>query len=397
MKKYWLYITLLVLLFSGALYVNSTAPKELDWRPTFSQNDKIPYGTYILFELLPEAFPDQKISTANAPFYELLEEEYQGHNLIIINNEFSPDKFETEKLLEFAESGNNIFIAAENITGAFADTFDIISQGYYEDEDFKLNTKDSVPVGFSTESLTEDYQFEAKLASAHLKPDSSETWSKHPATVLGSYYKQHANFIRIPFGEGSFYINSTPKAFSNFSLRDSQNWTYAFKCLSYLPLRNVLWDEHYKGSSIQRSQLSFILSQKPLRWAYYILVTTLLLYILFEGKRRQKIIPVLEPLKNTSLEFADTVGRLYFQTRNHKTLALKKISHFNDFLQTRLYIKLAPIDAAFMKQVQLKAGMTDEETKAFFDKIIYAYNARNYTEENLKRLNKAIDEFYKRF
>lgn len=396
MKKYWLYIALLMLMFGIALYVNYNTPKPLDWRPSFAQNDKIPYGTYILYRLLPEVFPAKKITTVSEPFYDLLEENYQNHNLIIINSDFSPDKFEAEKLLDFAKNGNHVFIAAENISGELADTLDIVTAGYYED-DFKLNTKDTVPVGFSNESLTADYRFEAKLAGMHLKPDSAKSWKKHAATVLGSYYKQHANYIYIPYGNGAIYINSTPKAFSNFTLRDSQNWTYAFKCLSYLPVRDVLWDEHYKGTNIQRSQLSFILSQKPLRWAYYILMTTLLLYIYFEGKRRQKIIPVIEPLKNTSLEFADTVGRLYFQTQNHKSLALKIIAHLNDFLFSRLYIKPGPIDGTFKKQVQLKAGMTDEESKAFFDKIIYAYNARNYTEENLKRLNKAIEEFYKKF
>jgi hypothetical protein len=384
-------------MFSGVVYVNSLTPKELDWRPTFSKNDKIPYGTYILYQLLPESFPKQEVTTVSEPFYELLENDYKNKNLIIINEDFSPDKFETEKLLNFAEAGNDVFIAAENIYGAFADTFDISTQGYYEQTDFKLNTYDSVPVGFSNQSLADDYYFETKLAGSHFKLDSALKYNNLQLTILGSYYKQHPNFIKINHGDGAFYINTTPKAFSNFSLRDTQNWTYAFKCLSYLPLTDVLWDEHYKGSNIQRSELSFILSQKPLRWAYYILITTLLLYIYFEGKRRQKIIPILEPIKNTSLEFADTVGRLYFQTHNHKSLALKKISHFNEFLQARLYIKPALIDAEFMKQVQLKAGMTDEETKAFFDKIIYANKAQNYTEQNLKKLNKAIDDFYKRF
>ncbi len=397
MKKYWLYITVLVLIFSVAMYINSQAPRELDWRPTFARADKIPYGTYILYDLLPEAFPGKEIDIVSAPFYELLEENYKNHNLIIINGEFAPDKFETEKLLDFAAAGNHVFIAAENIYGTFADTFHLETRGYYDNDEVILNRHDTVPVGFSNESLKSDYKFEAKLASYHLKPDTAKHWDIQNVRIIGSYYKQHPNFIRIPFGDGSFYINSTPKAFSNFTMRDSQNWSYAFKCLSHLPLKNILWDEQYKGSSIQRSQLSFILSQKPLRWAYYILITTLLLYIFFEGKRRQKIIPVLEPLKNTSVEFADTVGRLYYQTHNHKSLALKKINILYDFLHTKLYIKPGPIDEAFKKQVQQKSNMSDEETKAFFDQIIYAQNASNYTEAHLKTLNKTIEEFYKKF
>ena len=57
-----------------------------------------------------------------------------------------------------------------------------------------------------------------------------------------------------------------------------------------------------------------------------------------QGKRKQRIIPVITPLKNTSLEFVETIGRLYYQKGTRSGIAHKKIIFFLDFIRTRYNI-----------------------------------------------------------
>ena len=100
-------------------------------------------------------------------------------------------------------------------------------------------------------------------------------------------------------------------------------------------LRRLLRESGFDAD--QQSIFRYIFTQPALTWAYYLVLIGLLFYALFAGKRTQRVIPVVEPPRNTSLEFAQTVGRLYFQQGDHDNLARKKIQYFLAGLRERYH------------------------------------------------------------
>ena len=52
--------TLLVFLFLvGFLtYLEAIEPEPLNWNPSYSSNDRIPLGTYVLYDNLKDIFPE---------------------------------------------------------------------------------------------------------------------------------------------------------------------------------------------------------------------------------------------------------------------------------------------------------------------------------------------------
>jgi hypothetical protein len=56
---------------------------------------------------------------------------------------------------------------------------------------------------------------------------------------------------------------------------------------------------------LSMSPMRFILNNPPLRYAWYLLLLGLLIFVLFNAKRKQRIVPVIEPLKNTSLDLSE--------------------------------------------------------------------------------------------
>jgi hypothetical protein len=391
MKRYWVYISILAVFFAVALYLSFTSPKPIDWRETYSHNDKIPYGTYILYQLLPQVFDGNTIEPNSGPIYELLDDEEDLYkDIILINGEFAPDKYETNLLLQYAASGGNVFISTEYLYGDLADTLGIRMEHelpvVFSGSDTFI--ADSLPLTLHA-GTGKSYYIKANLSASYINTDSAAGFE-----ALGEY-NQKTNFIRIPIGEGAIYVHSSPRAFTNFVLRDPNDWEYAFRCISYLPTSDVIWDEHYKGYSLQRGELSYVLSQTPLRWAYYVLVIGLLLYIIFESKRRQRIIPVLEPVKNTTLEFVETIGRLYYQNRDHADLAAKKIAHFHEFLHHRLHIRYTPGDKKIIAQISSKAAMPEEKVRYLFSLIEQV--SEDADEQSVIELSQKIDEFYKQF
>ena len=98
--------------------------------------------------------------------------------------------------------------------------------------------------------------------------------------------------------------------------------------ISWLPTgRPVWWDEYQKqGRAGEQSLLRVVLAHPALKTAYYLLLLGGLLLALVEARRRQRIIPTLRPLPNTTLLFTRTVADLYRQARGgHHVLANQEV------------------------------------------------------------------------
>jgi len=216
------------------------------------------------------------------------------------------------------------------------------------------------------------------------------------------------NFMRAPYGEGTFYLHTTPIVFSNYHLLDSTNLAYANGAFSYLPPGKIYWDEYSKtleavGRQRNNSQrqlsaespLQYILSQPALTWAWYLLLAMGLLFLLFRTKRRQRVIPVLQPNTNTSLEFVSTIGRLYFLQNSHRKLALQKMKLFQNFVRERYQIRGHELDAEFIEKLIAKS----EVSPKLIDKILLIHrnitNSKLVTENTLIDFHNLMDEFYR--
>ncbi|HEV8538058.1 MAG TPA: DUF4350 domain-containing protein, partial [Bacteroidota bacterium] len=99
-------------------------PRPVDWTPSFSALDKIPYGTYVLREMIPDLFPGDSIRVSDQSLYTLLErnDSATGQNLLIMNDAFGPDELELRSLLEYVGNGNSVFIAAGSLSHQIADS-----------------------------------------------------------------------------------------------------------------------------------------------------------------------------------------------------------------------------------------------------------------------------------
>ena len=121
------YQILLVISVIVLIIIEINAPKPVNWRQTFSRLDKVPYGSYLLFEELETLFPGQKIRANSAPIVDAMNELYAGDftNLIFVNNFLTFDEVETDELFGFVEEGGHVFAAASQFRGAFRDSLQL--------------------------------------------------------------------------------------------------------------------------------------------------------------------------------------------------------------------------------------------------------------------------------
>jgi hypothetical protein len=220
---------------------------------------------------------------------------------------------------------------------------------------------------------------------------------------LGVLNDTAVNFAKATYGGGEFLLHTTPIAFTNLYLKERRGVEYAEKVFSHLSPGDIYWEQtRFIMPEFGRNRqlagegpLKYILSQPPLAWAWYILLAMGLLFLVFRAKRRQRIIPVIEPNANTSLEFIETIGRLYFIQNNHKQLALQKMKLFLGFVRERYGVSTKELDSAFVRHLSLKSQLPEN----LLENVLLLHrnieNSGFVSENTLVNFHQLLERFYK--
>lgn len=379
-------------------------PKPLNWRPSYTATDKIPFGCHVLFNELPTLFPGNEIKSVDESLYNLLSERdtTATSNYILINNGIEFDEEEYHEVLDYVNDGNSVFMATNWFGSYLSDTLNIRTSYAY------TISEDSIYVALTNRSFkTNEYTYKRAMQNQHfVSVDSLNT------TILGQItFKTEdnfieggkkeetvtrPNFIKVAFGKGNFYLNTSPQAFSNYYMLN-KNQEYVANAFSYLDDHSTLFWDNYKksGRVFIDSPMRFVLNQAPLKWAYYLTIAALIIFVIFRAKREQRIIPVIEPLENSSIEFARTVGTLYHQHRDFSDLIAKKLKFFLEYIRSNFYMDTNTINQKTAEDLAAKSGKPLKETKELVEFIVYLKGRAVHTEQNLIDLNKKITSFKK--
>lgn len=383
-RVYFIGSAILLIVYLTAQYYK---PKPVDWTASYLKEDKIPFGLYVLHQEYEQLFPRSVLHVSRRPVYNTLKDtDHKNTGYLLISGSVKMDQLDYQQLTRFMEHGNSVFIAASDFGKVLTDTLHLKVNPAFHQEEAKLN--------FENPALRSKraYAFNKGIGGAYFNQVDSAR-----AIILGRNSNGDINFVKYNFGKGALYLMPNPKVFSNYCLLGKPGPDYAAKALSYLPAgQRLIWDEYStKGSADNASVLRVIFKHDALRWAYYLSLFALLVFVFFEMKRRQRIIPVLEPLKNSSVEFVKLIGKLYYQRRDNRDIAQKKISYFMDFLRTRYRLKAVAADLALQQEVVDKSGVPEETVHHLFSAIRNIDQQYQVSDEMLIVLNQLIEKFYK--
>ncbi|MCH7975395.1 MAG: hypothetical protein IIC18_02425 [Bacteroidetes bacterium] len=383
----------------------SLQPRSVDWRPDLRRDSDNALGAEIFAELLPQLLADANGEEAkltpilDPPFIHLGDESLEGTTYLFLTNDFSPDEAETLRLYEYAERGNTVFIAAQSITGALADTLGIpadSANAFARGLDYRY--RGFLGQGDSTLHLVapvlakdEGYAFSYEVGNWVMAGlDTART------TVIGTSLSGEPTLVLVEAGEGMFLISSTPYAFGNAAFTgDGSGTEYVAGVLGYLPSQPVFWDTYYKPFANQaQTPLRYILREPPLKWALRLMLLGVLLFIVFRGRRWQRAVPVVAAPVNATLDFVRTVGRLYFQDADHSALVDRKLRYFFDRIRTRLGLTEVDLSEETERRVVARTGLSTEHIARLFARFRRLRRSRTVDPKHLVELDRSLDRFY---
>lgn len=393
------YIIIILAILALYIYAEYKRPTPIDWTESFRSRDKIPFGTFVLHKEAKSLFGTSLINVSEPLYDHMNGNEDSGEVYVVIAGGLKTSKADEDELLNYVSNGNTVFLSASSFTSRLEDTLGFSHEEYY----FPDSAEKYLP---AVSLVNPEFSYDSAFSLANHAVDGHfSKFDTSKSLVLGMTSFNKVNFLRMNIGEGQLYIHAAPKVFTNYFILSENNASYVEGVFAYLPKVPdlLLWDDFYSGGrygdgqSIENSDsfLRVILSKPALRNAYLVALAAILLYLIFQSKRRQRIIPIALPVRNATLDFVETIAGVYYNQKNHLNIALKKVTYLLDHIRTNYGLQTQTLDDTFIEQLSARSGVEREVVSAMVQQIHMLRASTYISGQELLQFSKAADEFKK--
>jgi len=365
---------------------------DLKWSQSFAYDSEDPYGANVFYRLLENRYGKENIFKNHIDT--LITKIESSDNLYISisrNRYLSYEK--QEELKRFIAKGNSALV---------------ISSQYYPN----LNSSDSTYVT-STNYQEHDSifrftfsAFEDTLVYKNYNRSGDRATSFYPNTFTineSEFYETLATedttsivFFKSVLDTGAVYRHVLPQLFSNIASVQDFYLPHFTATFNYLDGKTIILDhpsfDNSYDESPTESYLEYILNSRSLKWAYYTFLFTTIGFLLFRGKRKQRVIPIPEKNENTSIQYVDTLSDLFEKQGQNEKLVPHLESVFFHKVKQKYY--LAPDNERFVELLSKKSRIPENQIDAILNYFNTGKGIYDFSDDQLIMLYKRLDDFY---
>ena len=403
----WFVVGILVFLVVMFI-VELQLPKNFSWNPTFGHADKQPFGCYLFDSMLAKTMP-QGYTVTDSSLYQLAKDSMKKRGILVVADQMNLIPAEMKAIFSMANNGSHVMLVAHDL-GSFAkdtlglriwgsgNTFDLQNFVKYNKERDTLRWV-SDTLGYKPQRyavfnplLTHRFGFEVDSAHATIRTPLDKQALNKDGYLLSATMRQ---------GKGYITYICVPLMFTNYAVvdqDDDHNRTFGFtlRCLSLMKHLPIVRTQTYcpKYDETEQTPLRYIISQPPLRWALYTLMIGALLFLVFEGRRRQRVIPIEKAPENHSLEFINLVGSLYYHSKERRSLVVRKWTYFAEELRRTVHVDVTDDteDDITLPTLARLTAIDEQEIRTLIQRLRLLAAADEETEISRKEMKKYIDQ-----
>lgn len=215
--------------------------------------------------------------------------------------------------------------------------------------------------------------------------------------------------IRLKMGQGSLLLITEPVLFSNLHLRRKEVKSIADVLFQGYKIGPILWETGIrpklnKKQGAERSPeksdeqhlespLTYILSQKGLKESWYVLICTLLMFLGFYVRRRQRPMPVFYSHENQSVEEVKTLSNLYLNRPVNRELAEMKVLYLRYQLKKNFQMELLSFKRE-PERLSARTGVRLQLIKSLSEKLSLLQQKEELSEGFVRDLCLSVNQFY---
>lgn len=384
---------LLSSLILGVLLLIYSSPPPVDWSPSYEQNDTRPLGSKVFYDQVKKSYGD--LRAVNSPPFEAIENAPKNATYVFINQYFETDPEESGLLLNWVRGGGHLFISASGIPAILLDSLGVNEEFFPENLEvehefvmsLELPMTLSEPVVYDQFQIGKYYQWEDSV--------TVKTLGKIKDQNSVDSIDAKPNFIQVRVGKGLVTLHTFPEGFSNYFLLNSTYKTYTEQVLGTWDLNHPILLDHYikAGKKSNTSPLYLVLGNPYLKAAYFTCWVLLVLWVVFEGKRKQKAIKVITPLQNQSLEFAKTISSIYLNQKDMTELGQLQIKLFWDYCRTRFNLHTEENRSELAVSLANKSGVNLDFAQTLVKKLALFEAKEQLNSEDILQIHQLIEDF----
>lgn len=402
--KIILAISLIVLLFIVLLFeIREVA--DYDWQKRYRYDSDEPYDALVFSEMIAERFDSVVIIDKRDDLSAFQDTTEQNALHILLAPSVNISGQYAREYIDFLARGNQSIIITNYFNLSHNEQYLPVYNIPFRDSILHITLDDSRDT-FRFIHYDDDFS-SAKLTFINaLSPLYEES-----IPIIGNVQDDNAVMSYLSIGDGCLYYYYNPLPFANVMSKQEDYLPHFNQTFSRFDPDQVILDhpsKHKFGTSRRGSggsgglgndnginentPLAYVMLNPSLRWAYYLLLATLLLYVIFRGKRRQKVIPILPKNENTSLEFVETLSHLY-KSQNQNA---KLVPHMKDIFINKVRAKyfLDYNDPDFAIKLSKKSKIDIQEIEVLMTRFENAENNYSFSDDQFLRLNQRLDTFY---
>lgn len=427
-------------------------PKKFVWSPTFSHVDKQPFGCFVFDSVLTQSLPNGYHVTKKTFFQLDQEHAKEKISVLMVVDQHNLKQLDVKYLCNIARRGGKVMVVASSSfdDGRNADTvvvdelertFKVRIEGgtyfslrgilsglkahdndmydtiywnnretMYAAQPYKMFYNmvggtlfvDSVPkvkrLAYTLSTAGYDYKHDSLYVGDFTSFDTIVDEKERIERIDTFAIKKVPTAVSVPYGKGEVIFVSSPLLFTNYGMLEGNTSVYIFRLMSYLADLPVYRTEAYVKTDAmlvaEQSPFREFIKRPPLRWALYLALLGVVLFMIFTARRRQRVIPIMSKPANRSLEFIQLIGTLYYQRKDHVDLVRKKFKLFAEELRKTAGVDISDVNTDDREYLLLaeKTGMNSDRLKKVIRQIrLVLHSEGNISVEEMRSLIDAMD------
>lgn len=449
-SRNFLFAMLVLFVLFCLLQVN--LPKKFVWSPTFSHVDKQPLGCFVFDSVLTQSLPNGYHVTKKTFFQLDQEHAKEKISVLMVVDQQNLKQLDVKYLCNIARRGGKVMVVASSsfddgrnadtvvvdelertfkvkiedgiyfslrgiLSGLKAHDNDMYDTIYWNNRETMYAAQsyrmfynmvggtlfvDSVPkvkrLAYTLSTAGYDYKHDSLYVGDFTRFDTIVDKKERIERIDTSAIKKVPTAVSVPYGKGEVIFVSSPLLFTNYGMLEGNTSVYIFRLMSYLADLPVYRTEAYVKTDAmlvaEQSPFREFIKRPPLRWALYLALLGVVLFMIFTARRRQRVIPIISKPANRSLEFIQLIGTLYYQRKDHVDLVRKKFKLFAEELRKTAGVDISDVNTDDREYLLLaeKTGMNSDRLKKVIRQIrLVLHSEGNISVEEMRSLIDAMD------
>lgn len=449
-SRNFLFAMLVLFVLFCLLQVN--LPKKFVWSPTFSHVDKQPLGCFVFDSVLTQSLPNGYHVTKKTFFQLDQEHAKEKISVLMVVDQQDLKQLDVKYLCNIARRGGKVMVVASSsfddgrnadtvvvdelertfkvkiedglyfslrgiLSGLRAHDNDMYDTIYWNNRETMYAAQpyrmfynmvggtlfvDSVPkvkrLAYTLSTAGYDYKYDSLYVGDFTRFDTIVDKKERIERIDTFAIKKIPVAVSVPYGKGEVIFVSSPLLFTNYGMLEGNTSVYIFRLMSYLADLPVYRTEAYVKTDAmlvaEQSPFREFIKRPPLRWALYLALLGVVLFMIFTARRRQRVIPIMSKPANRSLEFIQLIGTLYYQRKDHVDLVRKKFKLFAEELRKTAGVDISDVNTDDREYQLLaeKTGMNSDRLKKVIRQIrLVLHSEGNISVEEMRSLIDAMD------